>query len=322
MGIIQELLNSQPTTSSQLNVSPVYVPSSEEQAWRERHSGVQGVARDILGGLGDFLLTRLKMKPMYADSKRQHELNYASRGLDSPDQAVSDEALNRIQGIDYGLGMKARDMVTDNRRLAAAQANTQEARDARLTFQRNQELERQRNVLGNFVNGLATRPETERAKTYEQMLPKFIQNYPEAAKDLPDSYDPTLLDAYADSRVPVGAQRTLRLSKDKMDQQGDQFNTRNETTIRGQNLSHQDRQASISAANERAKNRDQNKPVKTVMSYTGDDGYRYAEQSDGTVLKSKTKVRPPASATSPVEGTRKVINGKTYIWKNGKAVLE
>ena len=62
--------------------------------------------------------------------------------------------------------------------------------------------------------------------------------------------------------------------------------------------------------------------AKNILTYVGEDGYKYVERSDGKVYRSGKRVRASGGAGKPTEGMRRVINGKTYVWKNGRAVAE
>lgn len=290
-----------------------------------------GVGKDILGFLGDFLLTKLGMPAQYGPGKQRKKLAWAS--------STEDPTLrqSRIAEVDPILATKLREQEIDNARLNAAQASTAESRASREAASKALELERHRNILGNFIDGLASRTPEEAKQTYEQMYPRFASSYPEAIADLPSEFDPALLDAYADSRVPGGMQRSQRLQKETSALVNEDRDTSFAERQRHNRKTESQGDARIGIAEARAASVAERRSTKSsrsgdgrrpsnVMTYIGEDGYKYAERSDGTVVKSKGKVRA-GSGGKPSEGTRRVITsgpykGRTAVIKGGKPVLE
>lgn len=259
--MIDALLNNNPDLGASQGSSPDLsaaipgiTPATEnpEEGWHRRHSGVQGVARDILGGLGDFLLSRLHMGTPYSNSKKQHELNYAAEGIDSSDPAQALAAINRVQHVDFTQGTKLRDQFIDNQRQAAARESTAEARAARLALADQARKDKNRVIAASMLNSLVNSPERERAGLYTQQRKQLLTSYPELAPELPENYDSNRLDMFIGSTIPSGVQRAQRLTAEHNVRTEDQTDARINTTIRGQDLNHQDRQAGIAAANARA----------------------------------------------------------------------
>lgn len=70
-----------------------------------KHTGLGGVARDILGTLGDFLLTRLRMPAMYGPAQANRRLSSALQGYEQDPES----AINRVTSINPTYGMQLRD---------------------------------------------------------------------------------------------------------------------------------------------------------------------------------------------------------------------
>jgi hypothetical protein len=312
----------------------------EQEAWKKRHSGIAGTARDILGGLGDFLLTRLHMKPMYSESKKRHQLNYAAQGMESDDPQEALRAINEVQKVDFEAGTKLREQYIDNQRLAAAQASTAESRAARIALAQEAQNGKTRGYAASMLGSMASRGEEERKALYprmrEQILLASKRQGLDLGAELPEQYDSVALDAFIDGAVPVGTQRAQRLTSERQAEtgrhnvvtegQGDRRlveTNRHNTRTEGQGdarIAQAGQRIAISGKRASGGGRPRaDKPLSVV--YTGDDGHKYVERSDGRVLRSSRPVKA-GGAAKPAEGMRRVINGKTYVWKGGRAVPE
>lgn len=203
----------------------------------------QGFVDDALGFLGDFLLSRLRMGTPYRDAKKNEQLQIASEGFDQN----PDEAFRRMAAVDWNAASKFRDQYIDNTRLAAQNASTAEARDSRLALAREAQTGKNRGIAASYFGSLTGVPEGERAATYAGLRSKMLSAYggsdPELANLLPETYDPIAVDAFLDSTVPVGMQRQQRLTKTRIDNQDEQFDRRDETTRRGQDITSGDKAA-------------------------------------------------------------------------------
>lgn len=177
-----------------------------------KHSGFAGVARDILGTLGDFLLTRLHMPAMYAPAQKNRQLSEAQIGIDSDPAA----AIRRVTEVDPVFGAKLRDQYIDNGRLAATQASTAEARAQRIENINAVKNDRTRNRVGAMLDSMGQWDPTKRTTDYPLMRSQALKyaqaNGLDLSTELPESYDPTILDSFIDGAVPAGTQRAQRLS--------------------------------------------------------------------------------------------------------------
>lgn len=224
---------------------PVAAPApASPQRYEERdgkHRGVAGVARDILGTLGDFLLTRLHLPAMYAPAQRDRKLAAAQANIDTDPIG----AIQQVSSIDPVFGAKLRDQYIDNQRLAASQASTAEARNARLAQAQEAQNMRTRSYAASMLGSMANWDDAKRQQFYPQMRSQVLaaanKQGLDLSSELPEQFDSTALDAFIDGAVPVGTQRAQRLTKERIDNQDAQAAARNATTIRGQDLSHQDR---------------------------------------------------------------------------------
>jgi hypothetical protein len=225
--------------------APVAAPAAP-QVYREqdgKHRGVAGVARDILGTLGDFLLTRLHMPAMYAPAQKSRKLAAAEANIDTDPIG----AIQQVSSLDPVFGAKLRDQYIDNQRLAATQASTTEARNARLAQAQEGVNLRTRGYAASMLGSMATWDDAKRQQFYPQMRDQVINAGKRQGLDLsgelPEKFDPTALDAFIDGAVPVGTQRAQRLTKERIDNQDEQAGARVAATERGQDLSHADRQS-------------------------------------------------------------------------------
>lgn len=228
-----------PVSPQAAPAAPVAAPVAAPRRYQEqdgKHRGVAGVARDILGTLGDFLLTRLHMPAMYAPAQRDRKLAAAQEDYQTDPLG----AINQVTSIDPVFGAKLRDQYIDNQRLAAGQASTIEARDARLAQVKEATDQRTRTYAASMLGSMSTWDDAKRQQFYPQMRSQVIaagnrQGF-DLSPELPETYDGTALDAFIDGAVPVGTQRSQRLVKERIDNQDAQAGARVGATIRGQDV--------------------------------------------------------------------------------------
>lgn len=288
-------------------------PRISEDRYVERdgkHRGVAGVARDILGTLGDFLLTRLRMPAMYGPAQQRRREAAAMDGFEQ--DPIS--AINRLESINPEAGRRLREQHIDNQRIAASQAATIEARDARLDLARQQQEGRIRGYAASMLGSMSTWDEARRQQNYPQMREQVLRAAQrqglDLSSELPESYDSIALDAFIDASVPVGTQRQQRLTAE-----------RNET------LAAQGRdRIDVAERNAETSERRASRP-RAIQTYTGEDGYRYTRMDDGSTVRSTTRVRETsrgtgrrAAPTIPREGEVRVLNGRRYVYRDGRAV--
>lgn len=227
------------------NSAPTEAPApTQPQRYVEqdrRHQGAAGVARDILGTLGDFLLTRLRMPAMYGPAQQTRRLAAAQEGIDT--DPIS--AIQRVSSIDPVFGARLRDQYIDNQRQAAAQASTTEARDARLAATQALQDDRTRSRAAAMLSTMAGWDDNRRSSGYGALRDQIIR-YGQAqgldlSNELPTTFDANQLDSFIDGSVPVGTQRSQRLVRERMDQQQRQADQRDATIRRGQDIGSTDR---------------------------------------------------------------------------------
>lgn len=291
------------------SATPTRAPAETEYVERDgKHKGVAGVARDILGFLGDFLLTRLRMPAMYGPAQKQRKLEAAMEGFDQDPLS----AIARVTDVDYAAGSRLRDQFIDNQRQAATQASTAEAREARIQIANTAAADRTRSRVGAMLGTMGTWDDTRRQANYPQMRQQAL-NYAKAngldlSTELPETFDSVALDAFIDGAVPVGTQRAQRLTAERNEILADQG---------GQRLQQGDRRLDITENDQRvrAEDRDADRVERA----------RAANQRDRTQRRGQDRPRtggrraPPAV---PLEGERRTIGGRTYVWRNGRAVAQ
>ena len=201
-------------------------PNAGEHTYVEhsgKHKGVAGVARDILGTLGDFLLTRLHMPAMYGPGQQQRKLNAAWQGHDIDPQA----ALDRVTDVNFEQGNKLRNTYADNARADAAQASTAETREGRLAIANDLKDQSVRKFTGDMLESMSGWDEAKRVKFYPQVRDRIIsagkrQGY-DLSEDLPEQYSPEtapIIDAFISGAVPVATQRQQVINQQKADETG------------------------------------------------------------------------------------------------------
>lgn len=298
------------------------VPPQTYHEQNGKHMGVAGVARDILGTLGDFLLTRLHMPAMYAPAQHDRKLEVAQQNIDSDPVG----AIQQVTSIDPVFGAKLRDQYIDNMRQQAGREATKEARDARVAQAQALQDDRTRSRVGAMLGTMANWDDPKRTQNYGAMRQQALQyakaNGLDLSNELPASYDSVALDSFIDGSVPVGTQRAQRLTKDRIDNQDAQAYDRMDVTTRGQDLVHQDRQASNATAQRGQDISSSDRAASRGVTIRGQD-LGHADRVRGQDVRSDTTRRgQDMRARPPQEGDRKVVNGVTYIWKGGRAVKE
>lgn len=230
-----------PTPAPAAPVAPATTPRYEEQDGK--HRGVAGVARDILGTLGDFLLTRLRMPAMYAPAQQRRKLAAAQEGYETDPLS----AINRVTSVDPVFGAKLRDQYIDNQRLAATQESTAEARESRLGLAQQAQDQRTRAYAASMLGSMSTWDDAKRQQFYPQMREQVLnagrRQGIDLSAELPEAYDGTALDAFIDGAVPVGTQRTQRLAGERIEATTRGQDIRSADTRRGQDISSGDRAA-------------------------------------------------------------------------------
>lgn len=258
--VIEQLLNTTgPVASPQINVPEV--ADIEQLNWQRRHSGAAGVARDILGNIGDILLSRLRLGTPYNTSKRNHELMYASQGYDSTDPQQSADAINRVKAIDFNAGTQLEDEAFKRQYRQSMLESTLENRQFRQDMK--QQLVRDGYLKGsaNFFNKIADLPEEKRAEAYAQGRKLWdqssvVRNDPELRQQLedffPQDYNPdTFLPSIA-RYTDVNKQWAASLNKDRAETAKDQGQQKIDETARYHDIQHNDRMTSVEHADARS----------------------------------------------------------------------
>lgn len=196
-------------------VSPTAPQSAMPSAGPKKHSGFD----NVLGFLGDFLLSRLHMGTPYHDARENEKLNQA-RLLDEQDPAGNYANLGNINAP---LAVKLRENNTDNLRLQAALTSTAESRDARVAAQKELLRKDVRTRAASYFNGLD--PKSPKfAEDYARGRKLWgesatVKNDPELSQSLnemfPEEYDPNMVHASISSTVPVAKQWDQAITKDR-----------------------------------------------------------------------------------------------------------
>lgn len=240
--IPDDIQNSQDTPQSLAAGQDTYAPQShsyEEQSGK--HKGAAGIGRDILGTLGDFLLTRLHMKPMYWPGQEDRKLNAAWQGHEDDPQA----ALDRVTDVNFKTGNDLRNTYTDNERLKAAQENTAETRALRIDNAQNLTDMKASGYASATLNTMSTWDDAKRKQFYPQLRQQIIlagKGYGSDFSSLPETYTADtapILEGFISGAVPVATQRQQTINQAKAAETGrhnlqtEDIGDRNATTNEG-----------------------------------------------------------------------------------------
>lgn len=180
MSFISQLMNAPAVAESAPSANAFSLPASDARYVEQdaKHKGVAGAARDVLGFLGDFLLTRLHMKPMYEPAQEKRKYAIASRGFGTDPQSTAD-AISRVRDLGYvDQANKLTDQMLDNRRSEASLASTQEDRAARLEVSR---AAARKDALARGASSLhaaiSRESEEKRPEAYKNMRSLLDQNF-------------------------------------------------------------------------------------------------------------------------------------------------
>lgn len=182
-----------------------------------KHKGVAGVARDILGTLGDFLLTRLHMPAMYGPGQQDRKLTAAMQGFNDDPMA----AIDRVADVDPDKAIKLRDQWNDNQRLQAQLQSTDELRKSREASLADAMRTKSLGRVAGYMNRIGELAPEKRPAAYAAARNLWshssaLTGDPEALKqfneEYPENYDEDMLTSSVGQYVPVATQWNQRLT--------------------------------------------------------------------------------------------------------------
>ena len=201
-------------------------PSGQSHTFKEtsgKHRGIAGVARNVLGTLGDFLLKNIGFDPIYAPAQQKRKMNEAWQGHEVDPVA----AIDRITSINFKEGTRLANEYADNARQDAANAVTAQDRAAALAKAEAAEAAKARSISLNMLNTVFDKEEIKRPATYDAVKALIKKQNP--GLELPDTYDETALKAIVAGEVPVKDQI-------RIENQDDQAEERIQVTREGQTI--------------------------------------------------------------------------------------
>ena len=252
-------------------VAPQAAPAAPVTAPKQRST-----FDNILGFLGDFLLSRLHMGTPYRDARENEKLNYA-RQLDLQDPS---QQFKNVGAINAALGAQLAQQAIANRARDASLESVQESRATRIAAQDTARRTSYLNRAANIFNAGLARAKTpeEAAKIYDELYPLRLQSQ-ELTSDpelmtmftdrYPKTFDPSVVAASIGEAVPVQAQWANSLNQQKADDTAARYRAsqaqaaaneagRNEraaagraVTMRGQDIHSDDAAANRVAAGQR-----------------------------------------------------------------------
>lgn len=232
-----------------MSSQPQQSHSYEEKSGK--HKGVAGTARSVLGFLGDFLLKKIGMPAMYGPGEEERKLNAAWEGHEQDPQA----AIDRVTDVNYTEGQKLRNSESDNERLRAQQKSTAELRDARIQASQEAGLQKARVYAASGINSTNGWTPEKLTRDWSALRNQMIsagkrQGY-DLSDDIPETADPVAINGFLDANVGLGTQRAQWLTERRDDRTYEMAGKRDQTTRRGQDLSHEDRQAAEAGRTDR-----------------------------------------------------------------------
>lgn len=298
--------------------------TADDKAWKARHSGIAGVARDILGGLGDFLLSRLHMPTMYGDSQKQSQFNYAfDQGGNSADPTQQMNGVNEVQKVDFATGAKLRDQLIDNQRLDVAQQGTAESRDARIAAQAEIRRKDVKDRAASYFNSLAGDPkDVESGYANGRALwgnSTAVKNDPQLQADLndlyPAEYNPNKIASSISASVPVATQWAQHLTDKRIDNQDEQAGATLGENKRNHDLQHKDRvsQQGVTLTGQQIVSGDKAASREVTLK-----GQASAAGSKAAATAETTRHHKKQESRYVQEGSTSELNGRYYIILNGK----
>jgi hypothetical protein len=179
-----------------------------------KHTGFTGIARDVLGTLGDFLLTRLHMKPMYAPSQDNRRLNEAMEGYNQDPQA----AIDRVSDVDFNTGARLRQQYVTDQLSAAQKASLEQYRNSQEAYKNGLQTMRNRNIAGAMLNTIDPQ-DPKAAQMYSAARQRILAAYGSSDDQLgtllPENYDPDAIDQFTGGSMQALKQDVLA-SRDSM----------------------------------------------------------------------------------------------------------
>ena len=190
--------------------SPTMTPAGPKH-----HSGFQ----NVLGFLGDFLMSRLHMGTPYHDARESEKLNEA-RLLDEQDPAGN---YARVGAINPAFAHQLQATATDDKRLAASAAMTTEMRQARIAAQKEALRKDVTTRAAGYFNGLDPKSPTFK-KDYANGRQLWnsssaVRSDPDLAKTLndmfPEKFDANMVHSSIASTVAPAKQWDQAITKDR-----------------------------------------------------------------------------------------------------------
>lgn len=243
MGVLDSLLNPSapsidPNTmqsmSGQINAMPVPALNPASHTYEEqdgKHQGIAGIGRDILGTLGDFLLTRLHLPAMYAPAQHQRELDAAWQGHEDDPQAAAD----RVASVDFNQGQNISKQIQNQQSTDAYRRSAADLRNSRMQAIQDAADTKNRLSAQAYLNTLFKpdgTPIDKFPEAYSQVKKNIAATYgarsPSIMSALPDDADPDQISMFVKAGIPVATAKSQDLRQQQIDNNLDLGTDRNE----------------------------------------------------------------------------------------------
>ncbi len=237
--------------------------------------GLKGTLRDVLGILGDSLLVGSGRESVY-DKARQREREGDAMAGFTADPAAAAE---RMTGLNPAAAAKMQDLALTEQLKRQQLASIDQYRQMQMENRRFEMTEKASNVIARiFASPVAkTRPDLAMRQAQE---------------------------VAARAGVPLDQ---LGVRPDMSPQEMEMYGSRDMTVNQTMQLPFTERRVKVAETNAVANTTRANRPpvgrappaTTNIQSYVGEDGYKYTQRSDGSVIKSPTKVKPEGRRSTP-----------------------
>lgn len=249
--------------------------------------GTKGTLRDILGTIGDAFLVQSGNQRIYAPQREREKMGDAMTGF-TQGEAEAQSAIERLAGAGFTEQAQELQKNLDAARLRQEQvASLTASRKDIANNRRISQIDEASSTIANILNS----PE---AIANPELANRMIENFARVRKFNPADlgFDPNMT---AEERALFAQGALNPYQRQRLEYQErslDQGDFRNETGRINAN---------------RPRPAPQPRATTNVQTWVGDDGYQYTTRSDGTTVKSTTKVQSKGNGRRQVPqsgGTR------------------
>lgn len=285
--------------------------------------GIHGTLRDVLGTFGDALLIGSGNKPIYAPVREQEKLSDAMAGFTQNPQAAAE----RLGGVSPADALALQRSTQTNQIAQVNAARAQQAAQA-LAADRNAKATMSfAKYAGNMMAGTKGDPTKQAAAI--GMLTKLSSGLAQqgihldlAGMGIHAGMTNDEIQSLVNGSINTYQQASLPIHQQNADSGTMQAEAKQQMV----GVSTRNSQTNAARAAETARHNRVVEPTLTQKANAVTTNATTNRQRANTYQKSVDArtggtATPTATSTQPTNGMRRVVNGHTYEWQNGKAVL-